>query len=410
MSRTVLSNHNGKSFLLAAVITLLSLNSVSANTTPPRDVTANLTTHQTRYYIIHSDLDLDMVREAATRMTAMALEYHRRTKGFAGTIRRRLPFYLFSNPADYYAAGGIPGSIGVYNRRSLMALASRRGTGRLWHTIRHEGFHQFADHVIGGKLPVWIDEGLAEYFAEGIWTGDNYVTGVIPPARLRRIKAMIDSKQVRPFLEMLMMDRLTWNTEMQNRNYDQAWSMVHFLVNGQSGQYQKAFSDFINDISASRPWKVAFIRRFGSDVKVFENLYRRWWTSLEENPTGEKYVLAIVQTLTGYLGRAHSQRQRFPDVEAFFRSAREGRLGADRRDWLPPSLLTEAIKQAKKSGKWSILMERTSPRLVLTRPDGVTFTGTFTLQNSQVRKVEVTITPPQAKPTDSRPVDRRTDK
>lgn len=76
---------------LAAAAMLLAALPVCAKEKPPK-----LKLYKTRYYVIHSDLDLDTVREAAVRLTAMAEEYHQRTKGFSGTIRKRFPFYLFA--------------------------------------------------------------------------------------------------------------------------------------------------------------------------------------------------------------------------------------------------------------------------------------------------------------------------
>jgi hypothetical protein len=49
--------------------------------------------------------------------------------------------------------------------------------------------------VIGGELPIWVNEGMAEYFGEGIFTGDGFITGVIPPKRLRMIKETSSSKK-----------------------------------------------------------------------------------------------------------------------------------------------------------------------------------------------------------------------
>ena len=45
---------------------------------------------------------------------------------------------------------------------------------------------KFAHATIGHKLPPWLDEGLAEYFGEAIFTGDGYVDGAIPPWRAKR--------------------------------------------------------------------------------------------------------------------------------------------------------------------------------------------------------------------------------
>lgn len=73
--------------------------------------------HSTRYYVIHTDLGPDRVREVDQRVTMMAEEYYRRTKGFAGKITRKLPFYLFLTREAYYAAGGPAGSAGLFDGR-----------------------------------------------------------------------------------------------------------------------------------------------------------------------------------------------------------------------------------------------------------------------------------------------------
>ncbi|MHC4295270.1 MAG: hypothetical protein ACYSTL_06765, partial [Planctomycetota bacterium] len=190
---------------------LLTITCALHRTAPGKDAPKQLQAYPTKYYVIHSDLDVETVKEAAARVTAMAEEYHRRTRGFAGTIRKRLPFYLFSEQADYHAAGAPPGSAGMYDRKKLMAVAPKDRSRRFWKLIQHEGFHQFAESVISRSLPMWVNEGMAEYFGEGIWTGDNYVTGVIPPERLRRVKKMIESSQLRPFSDMIAMTHAEWN-------------------------------------------------------------------------------------------------------------------------------------------------------------------------------------------------------
>ncbi|HXE55950.1 MAG TPA: hypothetical protein VN541_23190, partial [Tepidisphaeraceae bacterium] len=146
-----------------------------------------LQVYQTRHYDIHTDLDTDDVKEAAVRMTRMFEEYRLRTRGFSGDIRNRFPFYLYRNADDYFDAGGLPGSAGVFNGTSLMAIAGDHVSNGTWHVVQHEGFHQFAAAVIRGNLPTWLNEGLAEYFGESIFTGDGYISGIIPPGRLRRV-------------------------------------------------------------------------------------------------------------------------------------------------------------------------------------------------------------------------------
>ena len=386
-----------------------------------KPINPRLKPHRTRYYVIYTDLGQDDVREAAARMTAMAEEYRRRTRGFAGTIRSRMTFCLFSRPEDYRRAGGLPGSAGMYSprRRLLMARATRGASEDLWRRVQHEAFHQFVHLVIRGRIPIWVNEGMAEYFGHGIWTGDGFVTGVIPPARLERLKRHIKADRLVSFEEMLAMTGDQWidavadsaddansgDKEDKGRkggldpttrrsaqvNYDQAWSMVHFLVHAEDGRYRKAFSAFINDVSRGSDWKGAFDRRFGANLEAFEKRYRQWWLAQDQHPTWPLYTKAVVATMTSFLARAASQGQTFRTVEEFFDAAEAGRLECNAAQWLPPTLLRLMLMRARSYRGWSLETTGRWPKLVK-RSVARTFTGTFTCTRGRASNVQVTIT------------------
>ena len=109
---------------------------------------AQLKRYDTKYYVIHSDLDQDTVREAALRITKMVEVYADRCRSFTGKISTRLPFYLFRHPQDYYAAGGMPGSTGVFTGDKLMAVAGTYVTSRT-STPSSEVIYRF------GSTKVW---------------------------------------------------------------------------------------------------------------------------------------------------------------------------------------------------------------------------------------------------------------
>ena len=117
-------------------------------------------------------------------MTRMAEEYHARTQGFSGDIRERMPFYPVQECRRGILQGRRAAWIGGRLRseyKSLMAIAGEDTQRQTWHVVQHEGFHQFAHFVIRGELPTWLNEGIAEYFGESVFTGDGFVSGVIPP-------------------------------------------------------------------------------------------------------------------------------------------------------------------------------------------------------------------------------------
>ena len=363
--------------------------------------------YDTPFYIIHTDLDIEGVREAAVRMTAMAREYSRRTAGFSGAIRRKLPFFLYRNTTDYYAAGGMPGSAGLYKGDKLMAVAGKKTSSRTWHVVQHEGFHQFAHSVIRGKIPVWVNEGLAEYFGEAIYTGDGFVTGIIPPYRLRRLKRLIEAGDVKNVREMMQMSYKQWVGDLAITNYDMAWSMVHFLVHGDDGKYVKALGAFINDISVSRMrYEQAWAKNFGRDLDAFQKRYIAWWLARGDTPTEDLYNQAAAAIVTSFYARAVGQRKTFDDASEFLAAAESGSLKPNMKDYLPPALLKSALPRARRMGKWAIEeRSRLTPLLVCTLPDGRRMEGAFLFRKGIVASVDVKLkdkpkeTPDQAPTT-----------
>lgn len=331
--------------------------------------------YATRYYQIHTDLPREDVREAAVRMTRMAEEYHDRTSGFSGTINQRLPFYLFRNADDYYAAGGIPGSAGVFTGNKLMAIAGEHVGAGTWHIIQHEGFHQFAAYVIRGNLPAWVNEGLAEYFGESIFTGDGFVTGVVPPDRLRRLKNELQGGQLKSIRELMLLSHAQWNGEMALANYDQAWSLVYFLAHGDGGKYQPAFVAFMKDIGRGIPYAKAWLDRFGP-ADPLEARWKAYFSQLPEDTSADLYTHSHVAVLTSFLARASAQKQRFDSFTAFHQSAKGGELKMGDGDWLPPSLLASTLRRLDPEAQWSLGADsQRTPEVVCASPDGIDFTG-----------------------------------
>lgn len=356
-------------------------------------IAADLTTYETPYYTIYTDLPQTDVREAAMRMTRMAEEYANRTRDFAGAIDKRMPVYLYSNPDDFYATGAPKTAAGYYNGRELVVLA-KNADARTWHTVQHEGFHQFADQVIRGDLPMWINEGLAEYFGEALFTGDGFVSGVIPQWRLQRIRETLTADQFKPASQLMSLTRDQWNSELAIINYDQGWSMVQFLAHGEQGKYQKALGSFIGALGQGTGWQQAWNDAFGS-TEGFEQDWKQYWTKLPDNPTIDLYTQANVSTLTSFLGRAHLQKQTFADFATFAQSARDEQLKIATTDWLPPGLLKTAMEQTdvltRAGYVYSIETPRGEnlPQIKCVMKQGQTFVGRFVTRGGKIESVNV---------------------
>jgi len=233
-----------------------------------------LRTFETPYYTLHTDMPEADAREADLRMTRMFEEYQRRTSDFAGQVKKKFPFYLYRNKSDFLAAGAPTGAAGVYvearGNSWLMAVAGERTTASTWHVVQHEGFHQFIRSAIQNDIPIWANEGLAEYFGESLWTGDGFVTGLIPPDRLEDVKAAIKNRTFKPFAQMMTMSDEQWGDKLEYSNYTQAWAMVHFLAHAENGKYQQPFIAFLNKVSHGVMPANAWNDIFGGDTVAFE--------------------------------------------------------------------------------------------------------------------------------------------
>ncbi len=349
----------------------------------------NIRTINTRYYTLHTDLDDASVREATLRITLLAEEYHRRTRGLAGTVNNRLPFYLFKDLRAYYSAGGIPGSVGFFTGERLAAYVPENAPEQTWSTVQHEGFHQFILAAVGRGIPIWANEGLAEYFSEGVWTGDQFLIGFVPPDRLARVKAMIAKRQYRSLYKVLHMDHELWNMELDTSNYDQAWSMVHFLAHADEGRYQQPFLMFLRDVSNGHRWDESWVNRFGGNVDAFENRWREYWQAQSDHPTFDLYAQATNSTLTSFFARAFARRQKFESFADFARTGQSGELKIDVDDWLPPRLLLHALAAAPTYGEWW-LEHRPGRHLLLCRTKtGTVLEGSFKLKRSRVDSITV---------------------
>jgi len=381
------------SFLGVAALLALTAVAIAQNQPAKR-----MRDFDTPYYKLSTNVDDATAREADLRMTRMFEEYRRRLSDFSVAPRLKLPFYLFEDEPEYYAAGGMPGTAGVFIRRGsnamLMALARPGREASTWHTVQHEGFHQFAAMTINMRLPVWLNEGLAEYFGSGIFTGDNFIVGVIPPRRLEEVQEQIKKRQWKNFTAMTSMSHEVWNNQMGASNYDQAWAMVHFLIHGEDGKYGPALAKYMMAMHKGASPENAWSSVFGNpkDIALFQEKCQKWWADLPENPTRETYFKALVATMTSMLARHELQRRKIENIDELLAAPTLTDVKLSRDLWLPMKLV-EGIERPAKRLEWKLERPRgKNPQLTCVVPQIGTLTGTFMLAGNRVGSVSVTVT------------------
>jgi Protein of unknown function (DUF1570) len=241
-----------------------------------------------RFYQLRSDLSPADTRAYGHHLDLLYVEYKRRMGGLEQRTPEVLNVLMFATQQDYintlrerYGINGM-GSGGMFfvspRGAALAFWVEGLPRSRVEHVIQHEGFHQFAHSRFGADLPPWANEGVAEFFGESAVVDGAVILGQTSERTLKTLRAAIDeSKHIR-FRDMITMDLDRWNANVQSGSaalqYMQAWSMVHFLVYGEGGKYQKAFEAYLGHINRGAKNYEAFVRAFGTDD--LDSFEARW--------------------------------------------------------------------------------------------------------------------------------------
>jgi hypothetical protein len=362
---------------------------------PPRPTPSNLPRgfheQETLYYTVYTDLPPEQFRAIELRLNRLAEEYQRRTQAFSAVRNdRKFPFYLFSNKEDYQRFAPLPGSAGVFDGRRLLACAEDAHDSRTWRVIQHEAFHQYAMMRLDGeKLPIWINEGLADYFGESLFTGDGFVSGLMPEYRLQRLRKAIAERDALTLGDLIALSHDEWNKQLRGGNYDLAWALTQFLAHGDDGKYQAALVRYIREASRGGDAHTVFQQCIGPIARV-EARFRDWLHELPDNPTRERYGEVAVAIVTSFVARAAAQRQPIADIAELQQLVADKALRCPEADWLPVQLLTEFLPAAPRIGRWTFDPGRRGPPSVTLRlGDEWELRGMYSVNRGRVLRVWV---------------------
>ena len=342
--------------------------------------------YETRYYLIQTDLDEEGVREARLRVDLLFEAYLKHTSGFTGVMTQKLPILIFTNKSDYAKAAGSFNSSGLYTGQALLVHSERQANQRTWHIVQHEAFHQFVDRRIGGGLPTWANEGLAEYFGSAVFTGEDYIAGVLEEDWAKDVQYKLRGKRYKSVAELMDVTGGGWHEDMKvgnraRRNYRQAWSLVYFLLHAEDGRYRAAFTTVMQQAGAGRPWSKAWEAHIPLTADELEEQWRTYWLELDLAETKTATIEAKTHIFLNYLALATRNGQRFRSAQDFFSKAQARAIAMTDDDWLPPELIKDEIAEATRLGRWRLKMSRRGVELSCKPNRGRAVTGEFAIDD-----------------------------
>jgi len=131
--------------------------------------------------------------------------------------------YLFADDAKYYdfldlRFPGFPHRRAIFVETEIELAVYAHPSDHLAEDLRHEVTHGYL-HAALPHLPLWLDEGLAEYFEVGsAHQGLN-------AAHLYQLTSQENFQPNLPRLE-----QLTSAADMTQQDYAESWAWVHFLL------------------------------------------------------------------------------------------------------------------------------------------------------------------------------------
>ncbi|MEM8835128.1 MAG: DUF1570 domain-containing protein [Planctomycetota bacterium] len=277
--------------VLSSILALCCCVLVAAQATLP--VPEGSYTTRSRHYELVTDLPRERARELAAHMDAVNEGYAKRMSSFRKQRPGRSSLAIFAERDTYleFLRGiGIDGTgsggmfISGHGLSVLATWINEKPMARTHHVLQHEGLHQFVNERIGSLLPIWANEGLAEYFGEALMVRGRLKTGIASQGRIERIRDLIEEGEALPFEMLIRMTNEEWLRRVRTGEagsasvlYDQSWAMVHFLVHGDGGRYRSAFEDYLKRVSRNTPSTWAFRDAFGSnDLEPFQKAWERF--------------------------------------------------------------------------------------------------------------------------------------
>ncbi len=232
------------------------------------------------------------------------------------------PFKPGPNIAGYFQPGSDVNYITLTTEvRRLPDQFSVSGQQDAFSIIFHEYTHLLVENTFA-DVPLWFNEGLAEYYSTFSITDDQKVRLGTPIGT--HVLLLRQSKML-PLRTLFKVDHKSPHYNESNKQgifYAQSWALMHYLIIGKAGKVEQ-LGKFMELLIAKTPLEQAFQQAFGTSMEVMEKELRdyvkkdrynvldgHFENKIELDTTNQAAPLTEAEAL-GYLGDllAHSRRK-----------------------------------------------------------------------------------------------------
>jgi hypothetical protein len=230
---------------------------------------------RSKHFTFISSAGEKKTRDIAANLETLAAALTQMSSRFAGTSAETRVF-LFSRHREaqpYFDLlmgrenARVTGIFVSQNDRGSMLMETGFGFG-----LDHTPFHELVHYLIsngGTRPPLWIEEGLADYFGNAELRRGSIVAGDPVPTHMQTLQRT----KLLPLAQLFDVTRESdlYNTgDSQRAFYAQSWALVDWLLR----ENHSAFDDFLRDIESGKNVEQAlrahYNRPLGDLAQAFE--------------------------------------------------------------------------------------------------------------------------------------------
>lgn len=137
----------------------------------------------------------------------------------------------------------------------------------------HEYVHLLVNHA-GLKLPLWLNEGLAEYYSTLEPRGSKVLAGKLPPGR-RELLLMEKWIPLPVIFGVEPESEYYQDPKLAPRFYSQSWALVHMLTLEE--EYRPGFARLVQEVAGGASEAEAFQKVYGKPVDAVEKDVERYY-------------------------------------------------------------------------------------------------------------------------------------
>jgi len=190
-------------------------------------------------------------------------------------------------------------ALAIPNKKLIIIDYSKMGQGPFpfKKTMKHEVCHlMLHHHIAGGKLPKWLDEGIAQ------WVSDGMMELLMNPKR-RSLEDAILAGRYLPLRDLIY--RFPQDRQSLWLAYEESKSMVAFI---EKRYGREGVLNLLNHLKAGQEFDEAVYKNFSVSVDALENTWQRqlkkrsrFFTFAAIHMYEFIFVLAALLTVAGFI-------------------------------------------------------------------------------------------------------------